>query len=490
MIKLKQIHQELLRFNGHDHVSAIVNFDWLLDSINNELKVIENLYKQILIPTNLKEIFIRFKFNHKNISIQSISGDSKFELYGFDFDLELIDPLNNIYGSLHIKCHVNIIGSLDIKTGNNGATDLSYSFTPIEKEEIEVINGQFDDQVILSNYPSIGDFETSVKAITLFLDYNEYLDDLFASIPTPNVFESLASYRLNQPYKIEFKDVNAGGDYYNLLFVKGAALKNSSEFCNCGEPGGVTTVDVITQHDGDNSQGSSVNRTRQTRDAGQVTDQISGKFVAGFLFPFHDERKGEFKTFMKEFTAQTSLSTNLKDSGKQSGVNWSYNITAHVPLQNITTDVKYDATKMEYSIIVEMPHKVEGNIHLRKKIGCGVSIRDRIEISNGSIDPYKITLQVRFIFTSRGREVVLIPETEASLNFRLKPKGIFSFLVSFFGRIIDRKLVQEEIVNRSNSQIISFIKNFIIPTIPQEKMNVGSTIEEKTLFIALGENDE
>lgn len=490
MINLKPIHQEVLSFNGHDHVSAIINFDWLLDSISEELKLIESQYKRTLIPTNFDEISIRFIFNHSAIKITALTGDTNFTLTGFNFQLELVDKTQKVYGSIFVQCNTQVKGDITIVSSNNGATDTSYSFSPIENDEIEITLGEFDESVILDNFDTLSDFQTSVKAISLFLDYNEYLDDLFNAIPTPNVFGSLASYNLKPPYNIQFKNVVINGINRPFLFVKGAPYKNSTEFCDCGEPGGIITEDEIIEYNGEEGYGSRVERTRVTRDAGQVKDQISGKFVAGFLFPFHDETTNEYKTFMKDFTSETSLVTTIKDSGKKSGVNWSYQITASVPIQNIQTQIDYDATNKEYSIMVNMPHSVDGTIHLRKKIGCGVSIRDRIDISNGAINPYKIKLKVKFVLTSKGSQIILIPETKAQLRFRLRPRGIFAFLVSFFGRVINRKLVEKEIIEKTNNQLISFIKTFVIPTIPKEKLNVGSTIVDKTLFIALGESYE
>ncbi|PKG42774.1 hypothetical protein [Psychroflexus sp. MES1-P1E] len=492
MISLLPIHEKLSTLNGNDHVSAIISLPWLLDAIKDEMAEIEKQYSRVYVETNLKEIKIKFLFDHRNVRLTPVGGGSSFELSHFDFQLALFDPNNNAYGHIDVRCNKNIEGDFEIISKDDLMSDIKYNLEPVDLVDVDIQESSFDETVINANFGSLNDFETSVKAIMLFIDYNEYVTDLFDSLPTPNVFEALGSYKLGAPYNVSTNDFKVNGVQTPFLVVKGASIVDRSVFCNCGEPGGVTTVDDIQRSgSGDDGTRTTVNRRRVTYGT-PVTGDLVGNLTAGFIFPFYDSSTNSYKTFLKDLTATTNLSTTVTDSGKTSGVNWSYNINASVPLTDIIIDVDRDTTTNQYSIIVDMPHKVTGKIKLEKKIGCGVRIRDSIELTQGRIDPFRLTLRVDFVQGRNGREVILHPDTKADLYFRLRPKGIFAFLVTFFGKIIDKKLVEERIVAIANQQITSFIRAFIIPTIPQEQIRIGATMLDESLFIAIGEarNDD
>lgn len=493
-MKLKPIHDQLEQLNGSDNVSAIVSLEWLLDALSKEIEDIADQYKFTNIPTALPNIGIRFLFDANNISLTPLNNTSQFRLNGFDFELELIERTGSnygkTYGSIYISYKDDVIGDFEIIDQDDKISDLKYSFQSINLSDVSMRTSIKDETTILDNFDSLEDYNSSVKAIMISLDYADYVKDLFESLPTPNVFNALGSYKLGSPYDISIQDFPVYGNMQPFLVVKGANRVNQSQYCNCGEPGGVTTVDDIIRHGGDDGQRTTVERRRVITNRTPVNDELKGVMAAGFIFPFYSKSNNTFKTFLKDFTAQTNLSTDLSDSGKKSGVNWSYNVNASVPISNISIDVIPDISTGEHTIKLEMPHTVTGKISLVKNLGCGVKLRDSIDIVNGSIDPFTMNLKVEFIYGRNGREVILNPETKADLNFRLRPNGLFSFLITFFGKIIDRRIVEQRIVAMANEQIISFIKAFVIPTIPQKNIRIGANMTEESLFIAIGDSIE
>lgn len=496
MMKIKDAQLALMNEVGGIKPSAIINFDWFVVSARTAIDDAANNYGRIAFPTRNNKIDARLSFNKNSYDIHAIHNtkDENFTVSNIQFDIELLVSNGQPgAGKILSKIRVNqinpVVGLLSIDNDSN-SHDISYTFKPSNMRDIQLSDIDRDQVLIESLFKGI-EYDVSVEAFKQVFEFDEYLQDFFDILPAPNIMEMLESYKLLPPYAIYTSTLRIGNDNKDYIVVQGQESTSRREFCDCGVPGGIRFEDERDVSDDDNTSGSRNSRTVIVDEYEDITDNLHSDINVGFLLPLWND-EGKYFTILDEMTQSSALVTRVSDKGKKSGIKYGYDIQASCDIANFKPTIARSRIGV-WQLSIDLPHVVTGKVWGSKKIGC-FTVPFEWSLSEGKIDPYRITLTGKYAIGSNGPILIWVPEVKANLHFRLRPSGVLSFFASFFIRTLDRELIEKTIVEKSEKSIVKLLKP-ITDAIPTGRFpSIGLSLADEqdgmnggALFMGVGD---